>query len=213
MLGALHLMQKTSGMVLLSCLPPSTVIFQLAGIILARLFLPEIAGIHPDIPWTGAVLPSLPPASIVPQTNPLLLPRTLCCLLQPAACTVEPVLCLRGCSQALRASSYGSCRQKKEETMLILDPLCSPYLTEFGHRFFLLPSSDHCGLCVFDHWPHSVWRLCAWRREKHCPKMDKFSRWLRTPAKHPIWPFFVPSPHVPSLVCPENIHKLNIPER
>ena len=39
------------------------------------------------------------------------------------------------------ASSYGSCQQKKEETMLISDPLCSPCLTELLVQQSLAQSS------------------------------------------------------------------------
>ena len=58
---------------------------------------------------------------------------------------------------------------------------------------------------VFDHWPHSAWRLSAhpsWG--SHCPIMDKFSRWLRAlppaPTKHPILSSFVPSHAFPLYV-------------
>ena len=63
-------------------------------------------------------------------------PTIVASLLQPStAATLRHVLCLRGCSRALPRNGRHllmapPCRQKKEETMLIFAPLCSPCLAE-----------------------------------------------------------------------------------
>ena len=111
------------------------------------------------------------------------------------------------------ASSYGSCRQKKEETMLIFALLCSPSLAESK----VWPQD----LCY-----HQVASLCVWSLTTLCLKivcpaegeaLSKDGQILKmvahTPAKHPIWPFFVPSPQVPSLVCVENIYVFHVKEK
>lgn len=76
-------------------------------------------------------LQALPPASIVPQTSPLLLPQTLGCLLQPAAastlqhphCSIHTSACFMpswlqpGITAERPASSYGSHAGKRRRKL------------------------------------------------------------------------------------------------
>ena len=146
-----------------------------------------------------------------------------------AASTLAPVLCLRGCSRALPRNG--------RHLLMALMPakeggnyvnLCStvfplPCRVQSLATRFVLPSSGQSVCLITD---HTLFEDCVPSGGRALSKdgqiLKMVARRTSQPTKHPIRPFFVPSPHLPSMcvygiyTLVHNVQKaqqLNIPER